>query len=76
MGKFRKLIMLLIMSLLLGCVANPPGLLQPGLAQPSQTIEFYNSDGTRAGYGKAGPGGSVEFFNPNSTRGGFGKTGR
>lgn len=60
-----------------GCAAGPG--LQGGLggsSQPSQTIEFYNPNGTRAGYGKVGPGGTVEFFNPNSSRSGFGRIGK
>lgn len=56
-----------------GCVSVPLQSQQPGVSQPSQTIEFYNPNGSRAGYGKVGPGGSVEFFNPNSSRSGFGK---
>jgi hypothetical protein len=46
-----------------------------GTSQPRSTIEFFNPDRTRAGYGKA-QGGTVEFFNPDSSRRGFGKGGK
>lgn len=62
------------MMLLAGIVTTLPTPSQE--SEPSNsTIEFYNPDGTRAGYGKTSPGGTVEFFNPDSSRAGYGKVG-
>jgi len=42
---------------------------------PTQRIDFYNPDSSRAGWGTI-QGGRVDFYNPNGSRSGYGRTGR
>ena len=41
-------------------------------SEPVRTIELFNPDGTRAGYGKL-QSGRIELFNADSNRAGFGR---
>jgi len=70
----NRLMVVALVVAMSGCAAVGSVNSPTGHSRPSQTIEFYNPDGARSGYGEA-KSGTVEFFNPDSSRAGYGKVG-